>query len=92
MEKAAVEMHPLVRTLAFVILMAVPILLVILPRLGEVRRLLKRPKTEVPEEPPLRWPFSYGADKAVSICAKCFRQNLPENRFCGFCGAEIVHK
>ena len=38
---------PLVRVLVIVTLMAVPILLVILPRLGEIRELLKRPKIEV---------------------------------------------
>ena len=90
MENAAVEMHPLVRVLVIVALMAVPILLVILPRLGEIRELLKRPKIEVPEKPGLQWPFRYGADKAVSICPKCYRQNPPDNKFCGYCGSEIM--
>jgi len=92
MENAAVEMHPLVRALVIVVLMAVPILLIILPRLGEIRELLKRPTIEAPEKPALQWPFRYGSDKAVSICPKCYRQNPPENKFCGFCGSEIVHK
>ena len=70
MENAAVEMHPLVRVLVIVALMAVPILLVILPRLGEIRELLKRPKIEVPEKPGLQWPFRYGVGQ------ECF--HLPQ--------------
>jgi len=92
MSTAAVEMHPLVRVLVIAILMIVPILLVILPRLGEIRELLKLPKVEVPEKPGMQWPFRYGSDKAVSICPKCYRQNPPNNKFCGYCGAEMALK
>ena len=85
-------MHPLVRVLVIIALMAVPILLVILPRLKEIRASLNLPKTEVPEKPAMQWPFKYGSDKNVSICPKCYRQNPPDNNFCGYCGAEIVYK
>ncbi len=92
MNTAAAEMHPLVRILVIMAMMAVPILLVILPRLGEIRELLKRPRIDVPENPSLQWPFRYGSDKAVSICPKCYRQNPPDNKFCGYCGAEMALK
>ena len=91
MSTSAVELHPLVRALVIIALMAVPILLVILPRLGEIRELLKLPKIEVPENKNLQWPFKYGADKNVSICPKCYRQNPPDNKFCGYCGSEITY-
>jgi hypothetical protein len=91
MGNAASELHPLVRVLVIAALVTVPILLVILPRLGEIRELLKRPKIEFPEKPGLQWPFKYSADKNVSICPKCYRQNPPDNKFCGYCGAEIKY-
>ena len=91
MVNPSAEMHPLVRVLVIVALMAVPILLVVLPRLGEIRELLKLPKIEEPERQDFRWPFRYGADKNVSICPKCYRQNPPDNKFCGYCGSEIVY-
>jgi ribosomal protein L40E len=90
-ENSAAEMHPLVRAFVIAMLIAVPILVVILPRLGEIRELLKRPKIAVHERQDFRWPFKYGADKNVSICPKCYRQNPPDNKFCGFCGSEIIY-
>ncbi len=92
MENAGVEMHPVVRVLVIAAIMAVPILLVILPRLDEVREALKRPKIEVSEKQTSHWSFKYGSDKTVSVCPKCYRQNPPDNKFCDFCGAEIAQK
>ena len=92
MENTAAEVHPLVRVLVVAVFMIVSIPLVILPRLGEIRELLKLPKVEAQEKPGLQWPFRYGSDKNVSICPKCYRQNPPDNSFCGYCGAEIVYK
>jgi ribosomal protein L40E len=90
MSNSVAVLHPLVRALVIAMLIVVPILLVILPRLGEIRKLLKRPKIEVQAKQDIGWPFKYGADKNVSICPKCYRQNPPDNKFCGFCGSEMI--
>ena len=90
MENAAVELHPVVRALVVAALIAVPILLVILPRLGEIREILKRPRGETASKLDVQWPFANGAHKDVLICPKCFRQNPPGNRYCGYCGCEII--
>ena len=92
MENSVLEMHPVVRVLVIVTLASVPLLLVILPRLADIRKLLKQPKKDTAEKPDSIWPFSLGGGRDVSICPKCFRQNPPDNNFCGFCGSEIIYK
>jgi len=91
MGNSAAELHPLLRALAIALLITVPILLVALQRLPEIRELSKRPKNEAQESRDFRWPFKYGREKNVSICPKCYRQNPPENKFCGFCGSKIIY-
>jgi len=92
MDNSVLEMHPLVRALVIVMLAAVPLLLVILPRLADIRKLMKQPKKDVVEKPDSLWPFSLGGGRNVSICPKCIRQNPPDNKFCGYCGSEIIQK
>lgn len=90
MENSAVELHPLVRTLVIGMLISVPVLLVILQRLPEIRKFFKQPDLKEKEPWDGHSQFNFGSGREVSICPKCFRQNLPDHRFCGFCGSEIT--
>ena len=91
MGNSAAELHPMLRALAIALLITVPILLVVLRRLQEIRELFKRPKSGVQENQDFHWPFKYGGEMNVSICPKCYRQNPTENKFCGFSGSRIIY-
>ncbi len=89
MGNSASDLHPLVRALVIAVLIATPILLVILRRLPEIREILKHPGSEEREIRDAAWPFNISGGKDVSICPKCYRQNPPDNKFCGYCGSEL---
>ncbi|MDP2966499.1 MAG: zinc ribbon domain-containing protein [Pelolinea sp.] len=90
MEISVTELHPLVRALIIAMLISVPILLVILRRLPDIREILRHPNRGEGVTRDARWPFNIGSGKDVSICPKCFRQNPPDYKFCGFCGSEMT--
>ncbi|MCJ7520355.1 MAG: hypothetical protein MUO42_11885 [Anaerolineaceae bacterium] len=84
------ELNPLMRTLVVVILVTVPILLVILQRLPEIRKIINQPKQKDLAQKDEYAQFNLSSRKDVVICPKCFRQNPPDHKFCGFCGSELT--
>lgn len=91
MEPTAVEMHPVVRILVIIVLMLIPIALVILQRLPELRKALKSMKEN--DRDLTDWFGLPGKKKPdVKVCPSCYRLNPPENKFCGFCGAELKYE
>ena len=91
METTSADMHPIVRALVIAALALIPIALVILQRLPGLKKSLKEMKEEGRGiETLFGLPGSRKRD--VKVCPSCYRLNPPENKFCGFCGAELKYE
>ena len=84
------EMNPIVRYLVIAFILIVPVLVVILQRLPELKELIQQIKNgESPFTSGL--PFSQDGKRDIKVCPKCFSVDPPENQFCGRCGAALIN-